>query len=454
MNAATTVGELPSAGEMLGGRFLIERAVGWGAHGAVYRAVDTSTKQPVAIKVLRSAGESMVERFTREARALRSVAHPAIVRLLASGVTREGDQYLVMEWVEGESLARALARGPLALSSALVLGVRLAGALAAVHAAGMVHRDVSPGNVVLPGGRLAEAKLVDFGIVRLLAEATTRPGAAAGTPGYMALEQVRGDAAIDARADVFGLGCVLYRAIAGAPPFDAEHEVGMSGRVLFDDVPRLSDELPAVPRALDDLLARMMAREPQDRPSGGAAVLRELGLLAAGRAPERPALRIGARGVPTLDERRLVSIVVATPPEGAARAAALERARSSAAPFGARVERLADGTIVAALSGRGGPRDWAERAARCALSMRDAMAGAPVALATGRAEQSRPGSIGGVIDRAATLLGTRHPPAPVRAARVEDGGVAIDELTAGLLGPPFELVTGAAGRLYLRGEGT
>ncbi len=175
------------------GRFELAAVVETGGMGAILRAHDRLTGEPVAVKILRPGMRSEIDRFLQEARTLAAFAHPAIVRYVAHGLTPEGDPYLVMEWLEGEDLARRLARLALGAGEAIAIVQRAAEALAEAHAAGIVHRDVKPANIFLVGGDPRRVKVLDFGIARLprAGVGLTRPGAILGTAGYMAPEQIR-----------------------------------------------------------------------------------------------------------------------------------------------------------------------------------------------------------------------------------------------------------------------
>ena len=197
-------------GDVVAARFELTRLAATGGMGSVFRARDLLTGEDVALKTIRGCGdEQQAERFEREAALLAQLEHPAIVRYVAHGRC-EGQHYLVMEWLEGESLSARLWRGPLDHAESVLLGQRVAAALAALHARGIVHRDVKPSNLILCDGEVERVKLVDFGVARSRrARALTTVGAMVGTPGYMAPEQARGERRIDARADIFALGCVL-----------------------------------------------------------------------------------------------------------------------------------------------------------------------------------------------------------------------------------------------------
>ncbi len=186
-----------------GGRFQVESLVGSGGMGMVFRGRDLLDGQPVALKVLRKQGHDAAERLFREAEALASLAHPAIVRYVAHGTTLQGEPYLVMEWLDGETLEDRLARGAIGPVAAAGLGSRVLGALAAAHGLGIVHRDMKPSNLFLPGADLGQAKLLDFGIARWTRDdlRVTRPGKTLGTPMYMAPEQARDGETVDGPSD-------------------------------------------------------------------------------------------------------------------------------------------------------------------------------------------------------------------------------------------------------------
>ena len=155
-----------TAGDVLSDRFIVERLAGSGGMGAVYRVLDCVSGSPVALKVMTARGQHE-QRFAQEARVLSELNHPAIVRYVAHGETRDGHPYLAMEWLEGDDLAQRLARSRLSVGESLEVARCVAEALAAAHQRGVVHRDVKPSNVLLFDGQPARAKLLDFGIVRI-----------------------------------------------------------------------------------------------------------------------------------------------------------------------------------------------------------------------------------------------------------------------------------------------
>ena len=226
-------------GDCIDARFEILERIGAGGMGVVYRALDRLSGETVAIKLLRNPESDSTGQFTREARVLASLTHPHVVRYVTHGVSSAGEPYLVMEWLAGESLSQRLARGGLGIGDSMDLIQRVAGALGAAHALGIVHRDVKPSNIVLAHGRLENVKVLDFGLARVADVSRTlmRTGLTVGTAGYMAPEQARGERArIDARADVFSLGCVLFECLAGVPVFQAESPYMLLAKVLLDEL--------------------------------------------------------------------------------------------------------------------------------------------------------------------------------------------------------------------------
>ena len=456
-------------GDVVAGRFQLEAIAGTGGMGTVYLARDLAAGEPVALKTLSEVGQHEAARFAREAALLADLVHPGIVRYVAHGLSAEHQPFLAMEWLEGETLHRRMQRGAMSVADAVAVAHAIADALAAAHARGIVHRDIKPANVFLVGGDLRRVKVLDFGIARHVEQAgpaLTHTGAVIGTPGYMAPEQVRGDSAwIGARTDVFALGCVLFRGATGQPAFGGGESLAVLAKILVDDVVPPSTLEPSVPRALDDLVLRMLAKSPQDRPADGAAVAAELARIVAETGlelpPRRPSggdlgadtdpsssselssatdatLIANAGGGITDTEQRLVSLVLAgAPATGAEVDPALVAA--VATTFGGRVERIADGAhVVVFAQGGGVATDHAVRAARCALALRDA---APVAfvVASGRAAIGAL-AVGEVIDRAVPLL-----------AGLASSQIAIDDATRALLDERFVIDARGGGGALLRG---
>ena len=269
---------------ILAGRYRVEETLGEGGTSSVWRGVDVVLDRNVAIKVLRSRGdERFVARFRREAQAAAALNHPNIVSVYDTG-SDNGVQYIVMELVEGETLADVLRReGPLPPQRAVAMGAAIARALHAAHGAGLVHRDVKPGNVmVTPTG---EVKVMDFGIARGAADDTlTQTGTVIGTAAYLAPEQARGDKA-DPRTDVYALGCVLFEMVTGRPPFIGGSALELAYQHVNED-PSPPSELAPVPADLEAAIMRALDKDPDRRFPSAKAMLNALSGTEAGRDTE------------------------------------------------------------------------------------------------------------------------------------------------------------------------
>ena len=252
------------AGTDLAGYRLFE-VVGRGGMGVVYRAEHRHLGRVAALKVLAAETESPAfrERFVRESRIAASLQHPNIVTVFDAGEA-EGLLYIAMQYVDGTDLAAALEEnGPLEPDRALSIVGQVADALDAAHSLGLVHRDVKPANVLLEGNR---SFLTDFGLTRRVSGKTslTAHGQFVGTIDYMPPEQIQGQA-LDARADVYALGCLLHHMLSGATPFPRETQVAVMYAHLQDAPPTLGDGREGLPPALDEVIARAMAKKKEDR---------------------------------------------------------------------------------------------------------------------------------------------------------------------------------------------
>jgi eukaryotic-like serine/threonine-protein kinase len=466
-------------GTVVAERFEIERRVSAGGMSAVFRAKDLHTGSTVAVKVLygRDEGEHR-ERLYREARVLEKLSHPGIVRYVAHGEMELDKPYLAMEWLTGETLGKRLSRTGLTMGESVRMVTRVAETLAVAHAKGIIHRDIKPGNLILRDGNVEDPTLIDFGIARmgLGASSITNTGVMLGTLGYMAPEQARGTKQLDARADVFALGAVLFKCLTGLPAFAGDDEIAILAKMLFEAPPRVRELRKDVPKALDELLARMLSRDPLQRPGDGGIVAAELAALGQLDAAGDMAREASPHGdVITRGEQRLVSVVAvashtyadgeeSTIVDGTWQGMkSLSRGlRDAIQPFGAQLESLASGMIVVTLPGRHSATDQATRSARCVLAMRAAAPNVPMVLATGRAVLEERVPTGDAVDRAIRMIQQHQDEDVAHVASGKKQPIHIDEVTAGLLdsrfsvrgdGPSLELVaeqaSADAGRMLL-----
>jgi hypothetical protein len=287
-------------GALLGDRFEVGEPIGSGGMGDVYAGVDRTTGTPVAIKVMQASSSRQLDawrRFLREASTTATVTHPAVVRMLHVDVSDDGMLFQVQELVEGTTLQQRLRGGhPWDLGVVARFAAVLCDALASAHAAGIVHRDVKPSNVMLtpasPG-----MKLLDFGIAKLLGDALlaeeaaglTQTGAILGTPIFMGPEQLEGTADVTDRADVYAVGVVLFMMMTGKHPFESTTPRAAVVNCLVHDAPDARSIVPNVPEAMAEAVGRCLAKEPHARPTAA-----ELAATLVAMADER--------GVPPLDQ--------------------------------------------------------------------------------------------------------------------------------------------------------
>ena len=254
--------------EALTGRYVIERELGRGGMASVYRARVEGRGEPVAIKVMNPnlANALDSKRFVREMGVAASLDHPLIVPLIDSG--RAGAAlYYVMPLVEGESLYQRLERERrLPVPEALGITRDVASALGYAHQRGMLHRDVKPENILLAGGR---ALIADFGLARAIGAADytklTATGVIVGTVYYMSPEQLREEADLDQRTDVYSLGCILYEMLSGEPPYTGRTLTEVAGRILRGAIPSVRRLRPEVPAPVDEAVARALAKARDER---------------------------------------------------------------------------------------------------------------------------------------------------------------------------------------------
>ena len=248
------------------GSYELEEEIGRGGMGIVYRASQAALARTVAVKVLlphlAQDGE-FVERFLREARAAAKLEHPGVVTIYDVGEF-EGTYFFSMRWLQGRPLEEILAEdGALPIDAAVSCAAQVAAALGYAHEAGIIHRDVKPANVILDGS--GRAVLTDFGIARAASDTRlTRVGAAVGSPDYMAPEQINGEE-IDARADLYALGVLFYHLLTGEPPYTGDAAIAVAYQHLNAPVPSAREARPEVPAELDEVVSKLLAKEPAER---------------------------------------------------------------------------------------------------------------------------------------------------------------------------------------------
>jgi len=304
-------------GEMVG-EYRVERVLGKGSFGVVYRAVHPVIGKTAAVKLLKrefSADPIMVSRFIAEARAVNQIRHRNIVDIFSFGVSGDGRHYYVMELLDGEPLDQYLAaRRALPPSEALPILERIGRALDAAHAAGIVHRDLKPANVFLATDEGARfPKLLDFGIAKLTREDAgeagprTHTGVTLGTPHYMSPEQCRGES-VDYRTDVYAFGVMTHQMLTGSLPFEAQSLLKVMTMHTTWPPPRMSEKNPALPPELDAPVQRMLEKDPVRRPPSLAQAYRELSEAAAGAGQLVPSLPSDSgRVAPATDVQRRAS---------------------------------------------------------------------------------------------------------------------------------------------------
>jgi WD40 repeat protein/tRNA A-37 threonylcarbamoyl transferase component Bud32 len=260
----------PRVGTELAG-YRIESLLGFGGMSVVYLAEDLRLKRRVALKLLASSlaeDESFRDRFLRESELAASIDHPSIVPIYEAGTTHDL-LFIAMRYVEGLDLRERLRQGRLDPGDAIGIVAQVASALDAAHARALVHRDVKPSNILLDPGARPDGSdhvyLADFGLTRRITdEATDENGSLMGTIDYVAPEQVAGEE-VDGRADVYSLGCVLYECLVGQPPFRRDSELAVVFAHLHTEAPAASEQRLELPHALDEVIARSLAKDPQDR---------------------------------------------------------------------------------------------------------------------------------------------------------------------------------------------
>jgi serine/threonine protein kinase len=279
-------------GTTLSGRYLVTRKVGQGGMGAVYEATHTLIGKRVAVKVLLekyAQREAIVKRLKQEAQLASSIGNEHIIDITDFGNTDDGRTFVVMEFLEGESLAECLSRDPkLPEQRILRIAQQCASALAAAHAKGVVHRDIKPENIfLLKRKEMDFVKVVDFGISKSLRASSeeeeavrlTQTGMVLGTPLYMSPEQARGDEDLDARVDIYALGVIMYEAATGRVPFSGNNYLSVISQVLNEDPKPVREVRPDISEEFEAIVFRAMAKDREDRYATATDMVHDLSSL-------------------------------------------------------------------------------------------------------------------------------------------------------------------------------
>ncbi|MDI1477245.1 serine/threonine-protein kinase [Polyangium sp. y55x31] len=378
---------MATVGEVIAGKYRIEREIGRGGMGLVLLATHVDLEQPVAVKVLHedSAYDAdAIARFIREARAAGKIQSDHVARVMDAGVLPEGGAYIVMELLDGKDLADVLRdQGPLDVSVAVGHVLEACDAVAAAHAVGIVHRDLKPANLFLARkpDETEIVKVLDFGVSKMSLPSTpsspsslTQSGQIFGSPSYMAPEQLRSAADVDARADIWSLGVVLYELVTGCLPFPARTMADMMAAVVRDPPQPLAQVRADAPPALEAILVRCLEKEPSDRYTTVGELARALAPFAPGREAlvariERVSARSAAAGggVPSL------------PAPASMRVDVVAAGEAGATPLGGNAEAPQDNTSESPLArslGSGRVSSLSGRSPRWVLAIAVALAAA------------------------------------------------------------------------------
>jgi hypothetical protein len=348
-----------SDGDQFAG-YRIERRLGRGGMGILYLALEPGLQRRVALKLIApevAADAVFARRFADESRIAASIEHPNVVPIYAAG-EEQGVPWIAMRYVAGSDLGRRIARGGrLDPAEAVALIAQVGNGLDAIHGAGLVHRDVKPPNVLLSGDPGSEhAYITDFGVARNIATESglTQTGRFVGTLDYVAPEQISGES-IDARVDVYALGCLLFKLLTGEVPFPREGEAARLYAHLNDPPPAPSLYVPAVPKALDEVVVRAMAKSPDDRYPSAGDLGRAAQAALSGAAVSVPERTVATGAAATRERVAPAETAKTLPEEGSrSREPAGGGRRNRWLPIGAGLTLIAVLAVAAALALGGG----------------------------------------------------------------------------------------------------
>jgi eukaryotic-like serine/threonine-protein kinase len=470
----------PGGGSRFADRYDVKNQAGVGGMGTVYQAIDRDTGAMIALKILHARSTIEQARFDQEARMLAELSHPGIVRFFDHGVTPNGAPYIAMEWLEGETLEDRLGRGHLGPAAAANVARLVLEALAAAHSCNVVHRDIKPGNIFLVGWKLTEIRVLDFGIARRVLDVKrlTRKGSTVGTPLYTSPEQARGRADVDGRADIFSLGCVLFEALTGEPPFTGETPLEVMTKVCAGRVPEIATRRTDIPPPLASLIHAMLAPDPAQRPHSAGALaadfaqlVRDLGGVGSENAVVSvPSQRkrdsisdteehmacamlvsLGQReaaldhGKPDSERRHgpkpvTAGVAAGVPVSKNPQDARLGEIRRRMELYACEMDRLINRTLLFTAPTVSTAHEQAIQLASAALALRELEPDAKIAVAIGRATFLGRLPVGRLMDRLPTLMDGQ-----------EAGTIRIDETTRQILPARFQ-VEGSGNMLFLVDE--
>jgi len=400
-------------GELVAGKYRIERVIGQGGMGVVVAAMHEQLGQRVAIKMLlqeAKASPNALARFLREARAAASIRGEHVARVLDVGEMEGGAPYIVMEYLEGRDLAETLAKGgPLPVEEAVAYVLQACEAIAEAHAAGIIHRDLKPSNLFVTAGPDGTplVKVLDFGISKALLSSGTGTGSEnkltttssfVGSPVYSPPEQLVQSSDVDARADIWSIGTILFEALAGRAPFVGDSVMHVASRIFNESPTPLSELRPDLPPELSAVVMRCLRKRREDRYTD----VSELALALVAFAPSH-----------SVSAERIVRIVAASMPGSRVAAALADTMHDSKAPSGE--------TPHALVSAQTPPPAGSRRRTVLAVAALVAGTGIVALLAVGRSAPSAPGhslvpSAPSVVPQAAAVVTLADPPSPPPSA--------------------------------------